>query len=288
MFWRDLTCGGIVFASRATNSSDIAQKLKSRMPSSHSARATRKGTLQFLPNSDLVTVAKSLEGAPPNEVLRWAIGEFYPRIAVASSFSVEDTLVIDMATKIQPDIKVFFINTGFQFKETDEIKEVLRERYHLNLVEYSSELSIDEQALRYGPKLYENNPSLCCQLRKVEPIKRALRELDAWITGLRRDQAVTRKDIRVVEFNFLEDQRSLVKINPLANWTKQQVWEHVINNQIPYNPLYDKGYTSIGCGPCTRPIQPGEDERAGRWAGKGKTECGIHTFMVKPEKTSKG
>jgi phosphoadenosine phosphosulfate reductase len=199
--------------------------------------------------------------------------------AIASSFSVEDTVLIDMAHKIEPKIKVFYKNTGFQFKETDEVKEALKKRYDLNLVKYSSMLSMEEQNLKCGQDLHERDSDLCCQLRKVEPIKKALGELDAWITGMRREQAKTRKDIKSVELEYRDDGKSLVKVNPLAHWTKQQVWDYIEDNRLPYNTLYDQGYMSIGCEPCTRPVQQGEDERAGRWSGKGKTECGIHTFM---------
>jgi phosphoadenosine phosphosulfate reductase len=215
----------------------------------------------------------------PNEILKWSIEKYYPRIAIASSFSVEDIVIIDVATQIQPAIKVFYINTGFHFKETDDVKEILKKKYNLNLVEYSPSISFEEQNLKYGPELYETKPDLCCKLRKVELIKKALQNLDAWITGLRKEQAITRQDIKLVELEHKADGRPLTKINPLAYWTKKQVWQYISNNELPYNTLYDKGYMSIGCKPCTRPIQEGEDERAGRWTGKGKTECGIHTFL---------
>jgi phosphoadenosine phosphosulfate reductase len=224
---------------------------------------------------------KDSEETHPTEVLKWGINRYHPKIAIASSFSVEDIVLIDMATQIEPAIKVFYINTGFHFKETEAIKKLIKKRYHLNLVEYSSLLSIEDQNLKYGPELHKENPDLCCKLRKVEPIKRALRELDAWITGLRREQAVTRKDTKTAELGYTDEGNPLIKVNPLAHWTRQQVWEYLENNKIPYNPLLDKGYLSIGCEPCTRPIQQGEDERAGRWVGKEKTECGIHTFMKK-------
>jgi phosphoadenosine phosphosulfate reductase len=215
----------------------------------------------------------------PNEILKWSIEKYYPRIAIASSFSVEDIVIIDVATQIQPAIKVFYINTGFHFKETDDVKEILKKKYNLNLVEYSPSISFEEQNLKYGPELYETKPDLCCKLRKVELIKKALQNLDAWITGLRKEQAITRQDIKLVELEHKADGRPLTKINPLVYWTKKQVWQYIDNNELPYNTLYDKGYMSIGCKPCTRPIQEGEDERAGRWTGKGKTECGIHTFL---------
>ncbi|MCK4953396.1 phosphoadenylyl-sulfate reductase [Candidatus Bathyarchaeota archaeon] len=226
---------------------------------------------------DLPSIIKSLEGRTPIHILNWAIRKYHPRIAIASSFSVEDTFVIDIATKIQPNIKVFYINTGYQFKETDIIKDVIRKKYDLNLVEYFPKLGIAEQSLKYGEKLYEKKADMCCRLRKVEPIKRALSELDAWITGLRRSQAVTRKKIDVVQLSELGNQ-TLVKVNPLVNLTRRQVWKYTMDNKIPYNTLYDRGYLSIGCEPCTRPVQQGEHERAGRWAGKGKIECGIHNF----------
>lgn len=226
---------------------------------------------------------KNGEETHPTEVLKWGINRYYPKIAIASSFNVEDIVLIDMATQIEPAIKVFYIDTGFHFKETEAIKKLIKKRYRLNLVEYSPLLSIEDQNLKYGPELYKEKPDLCCKLRKVEPIKRALRELDAWVTGLRREQAVTRKGTMTVESGYTDEGNPLIKMNPLAHWTSQQVWEYLENNQIPYNPLLDKGYLSIGCEPCTRPIQQGEDRRAGRWAGTDKTECGIHTFMKKDE-----
>jgi phosphoadenosine phosphosulfate reductase len=229
---------------------------------------------------DVLNIKDGVE-AEPIEVLNRSISQYYPRIAIASSFSVEDTVLIDMASKIEPKIKVFYINTGFQFKETDEVKEALKKRYDLNLVEYSSLLSMEEQSLKCGTNLHERDSDLCCKLRKVEPIKRALRELDAWITGMRREQARTRRDIKIVGLEYKADGKPLVKVNPLAHWTRQQVWDYIVDNQLLYNTLYDNGYLSIGCEPCTRPVLQGEGERAGRWSGKGKTECGIHTFMRK-------
>lgn len=186
--------------------------------------------------------------------------------------------MIDLATKIRPDIRVFYINTGCQFKETDETKRLIKERYNLNLIEYGPDLGIEEQTRKYGEELFKKDPDLCCHIRKVEPIKRALKDLDAWITGLRREQSPTRRNLAIVEVNE-RDGKTLVKVNPLASWTRGQVWKHILRRGIPYNPLYDRGYTSIGCEPCTLPVRPGEDERAGRWAGTGKKECGIHTFM---------
>lgn len=234
-------------------------------------------------NHNMVDI-KFSNDTPPSEILSWSIEKYYPRIAIASSFSVEDTVLIDMATQIQPNIKIFYINTGFQFKETDNVKEALKKKRNLNLIEYSPLLSIEEQTLKYGSKLYDRNPDVCCKLRKVEPIRRALQEVDAWITGLRRDQATTRQKLEVVELDYKGDGKPLTKINPLTYWTKKEVWNYIQNNKLPYNTLYDQGYMSIGCKPCTRPVQQGEDERTGRWTGKGKTECGIHTFLKTEKK----
>lgn len=221
----------------------------------------------------------------PSEILEWGCTQFYPQIAIASSFSIDDTVVIDIATKIQPRIKVIYINTGFQFPETDFIKELLKKRYDLNLVEYSSLISLKEQIHRYGTQLYTHNPDLCCNLRKVEPIKRALKTVNAWITGLRRDQSSTRRNLQVIEHELTETGRRVTKINPLANWSRQDVWDYIHTHDLPYNPLYDDGFMSIGCKVCTRPVQKEEDERAGRWAGTEKRECGIHTFLKKDDRT---
>lgn len=219
----------------------------------------------------------------PSTILKRGITQFYPRIAIASSFSIDDTVVIDLATKIQPNIEVIYINTGYQFSETDAIKEILKQRYHLNLIEYSSPLSLEEQTERYGVQLFAHNPDLCCKVRKVEPFKRALTKVDAWITGLRREQSVTRRNLQIVEHEYTENGQRLTKINPIASWSRQDVWDYIHTHDLPYNPLYDSGFTSIGCRVCTRRIQNGDDERAGRWAGTGKLECGIHTFLKKTE-----
>ena len=222
---------------------------------------------------------KPFENASAKTVLEWAVRHFHPRIAIASSFSVEDTIVIDLATQIQPDITVFTIDTGYHFKETEEVKERIKSRYRLNLIEYQSELSIPQQNAQYGEALYHKDPDLCCRLRKIEPIQRALKELDAWITGLRNEQSPTRRDLHTITRDELNG-RTLYKINPLARWTQSQVWQYALDHQLPYNTLYNRGYTSIGCIHCTQPVKPGEDPRSGRWSGTDKKECGIHTFMA--------
>jgi phosphoadenosine phosphosulfate reductase len=223
------------------------------------------------------------EDASAESILTWAVDRFAPRIAIASSFSVEDTVVIDLATRILPGIAVFTIDTGYHFTETEEVKARITSKYQLNLVEYHPELSIPQQTAQYGEALYRRDPDHCCSLRKVEPLTRALQDLDAWVTGLRSEQSPTRRDLHIIEQGDLNG-RPLYKINPLAHWTRGHVWQYVQDHQLPYNTLYDQGYPSIGCVHCTRPVDPGADPRSGRWAGTEKQECGIHTFMSTPER----
>ena len=191
---------------------------------------------------------------------------------MTSNFGVEGVVVIDHLSKIAQDTPIIYLNTGFQFRETDLVKEAVRSRFGVDVIEYQAHLSVEEQGVVYGTKLYEREPSLCCQIRKVEPLTRALSAFEGWIAALRRDQASTRALVRVVEWN---ERNHLVKINPLARWTRQEVWDYVVRHDLPYNALYDDGYTSIGCEPCTKRPAPGSHERSGRWDGA-RTECGIH------------
>lgn len=191
---------------------------------------------------------------------------------MTSNFGVEGIVVIDHLHRVAPETPVIYLNTGFQFRETDLVKEEVKSRFGLRIVEYQAHLSVEEQAVVYGPNLFEYEPALCCQIRKVEPLGRALSGYDGWIAALRRSQASTRALIRAVEWN---ERHQLVKINPLASWTRQDVWNYVIKHDLPYNALYDDGYSSIGCVPCTRRTLPDEHERSGRWDGI-RTECGIH------------
>jgi phosphoadenosine phosphosulfate reductase len=226
---------------------------------------------------ELATVAPvipmaELEAATPQEILRWACGRF-ERICVAASFGKDSVTLLHMLRDIKPDIEVVYLNTGYDFPETLAFIERLKEEWNLNFQEYKPLWSIEEQEQRFGADLYKTDPDRCCGIRKVEPMARALRNYDAWITGLRRDETEFRKHIQVVE-----EQDGIVKVNPLANWTEEDVWRYIRTNQVPYNPLYDKGYRSLGCWPCTLAGTWGRFERAGRWAGTTKEggECGIH------------
>jgi phosphoadenosine phosphosulfate reductase len=223
--------------------------------------------------SEIAQLALDFETRSVEELLEWAVAEFSPRLAMTSSFGAEGVVLIDKLTRIAPDVPIIYLDTGFQFPETDDLKERLRARYNLKIVEHRAALSVAEQAIVYGDRLYARDPDLCCRLRKVEPLRQALKGLDAWIAALRRDQSPTRAGLGLIEWNARHE---LVKLNPLAAWTRQQVWDYIVRHDLPYNPLYDEGYASVGCVPCTRRVEAGAHERSGRWDGQTKLECGIH------------
>lgn len=226
-------------------------------------------------------LGKGFEGKPAEEVLRWALQEFSPAIALASSFGAEDVVLIHMLSRIGPKAcRIFTLDTGRLPQETYDLMEAIRDRYGVAIEVYFPDASAVEAMVReHGPNLFYKSVALrkhCCFVRKVEPLKRALQGLSAWVTGLRREQAITRASIAKVEF---DKEHELIKVNPLADWTWGQVWDYIRAHRIPYNRLHDRGYPSIGCTPCTRAVQPGEDLRAGRWWWEGdpaKKECGLH------------
>lgn len=232
---------------------------------------------------DLEQLNRDFEKSAPLEIVRWATQKFAPGFAATSSFGPESGVLLSLIAKADVDIPVLFLETGFHFPETLEYKERLTKIFGLKRV-----LSLKADAARRAKlmkenqeKPYEANPDLCCQVNKVEPLDLALKGYRAWMSGIRRHQTDHRKAIRIVE----EYEGGIYKISPLANMTSRDAWWYLKENQIPIHPLYEKGYMSIGCWPCTRPIQDGDDERSGRWAGKAKKECGIHTFKeVKTEK----
>lgn len=216
--------------------------------------------------------AIELEEKSPQEILAWAVAEFGDKLGLATSFQLDSSMMIHLFQEATKAARIFYLDTEALFAETYMLRDRIVERYDIKPVRYRSALSLEDQARVYGDKLWERDPDLCCDLRKVQPLKLALSGLDAWMTGIRRDQAVTRAHAKVVEW----DKRGLVKINPLVRLTEKEVWAYVMANKIPYNELHDKGYPSIGCTFCTRPVKPGEDSRAGRWSGTGKVECGLH------------
>jgi len=228
---------------------------------------------------ELAAANRELAGKPAEEIIRWAADAFGQEIKMASSFGAEDVVVIDMIAKVAPAIRVFTLDTGRLHDETYEVMQRVRERYEMKIEVAFPEREAVQQLVRekgfYSFRESVENRRECCQVRKVEPLRRALTGMKAWMTGLRRDQAVTRTDTQAVEW---DEGNGIVKVNPLVDWTNEQVWEYVRANGVPYNRLHDQGFPSIGCAPCTRAIEPGEDIRAGRWWWElpENKECGLH------------
>lgn len=213
------------------------------------------------------------EGWTPQEVLAWSFRTFGATIEMASGFGVEGMALIDIAARLNPSLRVFTIDTGFLFAETYQLIDEVEKRYGIKVDRVQPRLTPAGQAEIYGEALWSVSPDQCCGLRKVEPLKEKLSTLRAWITAIRRDQTKVRANSKKVEW----DQKfQLVKINPIVDWTNDDLWDYIRENNVPYNPLHDANYTSIGCTHCTRAVRPGEDPRAGRWAGFQKTECGLH------------
>jgi len=210
----------------------------------------------------------------PEQVLRWGFERFGRDIAIASAFGAEGIVLIDIAARIRGDFRVFTLDTGFFFPETYALIESVERRYGIRVERCRPALSPAEQARLHGEALWKRQPDRCCAIRKVEPLKAKLAELSAWIAALRREQTAARANVAKIEWDSKFD---LVKLNPLADWTHDQVWEYIRAHHVPYNPLHDHGYPSIGCTHCTRPVRIGEDLRDGRWSGFAKTECGLHT-----------
>jgi phosphoadenosine phosphosulfate reductase len=229
---------------------------------------------QVWTESALADVAAQLEGQEPRAALAWAFANFsQAEIALACSFGAEDVALVDMVSKLRPGARVFYLDTNVLFPETYELIDRVKARYDVQLEQFLPLITLEEQADRHGDQLWSRDPDACCSIRKVEPLGRALGTMAAWITGIRREQSPTRANAQMVEWDA---KFGLVKINPLAAWKDQDVWRYIMANEVPYNPLHDSGYPSIGCLHCTRQVKPGEDPRAGRWSGFAKTECGLH------------
>lgn len=238
--------------------------------------------LDQIEHAAVENIALELEGAPALHVLRWSYDEFGSDVALATGFGIEGCVLVHMLAETGCDIRLFYLDTDLLFPETYALRDTLEARYGIKFERRATSLSLDQQAAVYGDRLWERQPDECCRLRKVEPLREMLSGLRAWITGIRRDQSSARANARVVE---LDQQFGLIKINPLVGWSAKAVWEYARQNDVPHNPLLDQGYESIGCRPCTTPIQVGEDPRAGRWRGKNKTECGIHLNVVSSQLT---
>jgi len=209
----------------------------------------------------------------PEEVLSWAFTTYGKGVAIASGFGVEGMVLLDLASRVRSDFRVFTLDTEFLFPETYDLMDRVEKRYGIKIEKVLSTLTPEEQEREYGAALWSRDPDRCCRLRKVEPLQTKLAELRAWITAIRRDQTPARASARKVEWDA---KFQLLKINPIADWTSPMVWSYALKHKIPYNSLHDKNYPSIGCTHCTRAVRPGESARAGRWSGSDKVECGLH------------
>lgn len=227
-----------------------------------------------LPSEELWSqLAEEFETASAEEIIAEALHRI-PNLTFACSFGSEDMVILDMLMSIKPEANVFYLDTNVLFQETYDLRDRAIQKYGIpNLRQVLPHLTLSEQAQQLGDALWTRDPNQCCSIRKVQPLKQVLTEYDGWITGIRRDQAPTRANAKTFEWDA---KFGLAKVNPLVRWTEQQVWDYIKEHQVPYNPLHDQNYPSIGCLHCTRPVKPGEDARSGRWAGFDKTECGLH------------
>ncbi len=237
--------------------------------------------MNIISPSNAAALSAEFETASPVQILRWAFEQYESGAAIGTSFQGAGLVTIHHAVAAGLPIPVFTIDTGLLFPETLELKARLERFFGITIEALHPEYTVGQQEEQLGAKLWARNPDLCCTLRKVEPLQKKLGTLDAWITGLRRQQSTGRSEIQILElyeFDRLRE-KNILKVNPLAGWTRDRVWDYIRLHGIPYNPLADRGYRSIGCQPCTGVVGAGEEDRAGRWTGFDKTECGIHTFL---------
>jgi len=226
---------------------------------------------------EIAALSAQFEAKTPQEIIQWAVNEFAPDIAISTSFQTQSMPLLHMVTRIKPDIKIFFLDTGYHFWDTLIFREQIQHEWHLNVIDLYRDSRWDHFARQNTRALPVQDPNLCCYIHKVQPMQKALSGLRAWISGIRRDQTSERAHAQILE---LQDD-GLLKVNPLLNWTRSDVQAYMADHHLPAHPLYERGYRSIGCAPCTIAIGLNDDERAGRWVGRGKTECGLHTEMFK-------
>ena len=240
-------------------------------------------TCEFAPLTprEVAVLNAQFEQRSPEEILTWAWERFGPRAAIGTSFQGSGLVMMHLAKTAGLNFPIFTLDTGLLFPETRELHKRLEDFFGWQIESIVPDLTLEQQAEAIGPDLWTRDPDLCCTIRKVLPLQSKLRELDCWITGLRRHQTRSRAGIGLIELYTLDARGAsdIVKLNPMANWPREAIWKHISQHKIPYNPLHDLGYKSIGCLTCTHKTARGEDERAGRWIGFKKVECGIHTFM---------
>jgi phosphoadenosine phosphosulfate reductase len=232
----------------------------------------RRGLNAWTP-AELASVDVRLGGRPAEHLLTWAVGAFAPDLCLASSFGPQSIVLMHMLSAIDPETTVFYLDTDLLFPETYELRDRLSARFGMTITRVPASVTLEQQAASLGPELWSREPDYCCHLRKVVPLRRFLASRPAWITGIRASQTAQRARSARIEW---DETNHLVKLNPLLDWTTERVWAYIHDHDLPFNRLHLAGFPSIGCRPCTRAVRPGEDGRAGRWAGFAKTECGIH------------
>jgi phosphoadenosine phosphosulfate reductase len=237
---------------------------------------TAEGKLVYSPElqAELDAASQQLETASPEEILRWAVDHYAPKFTMATAFGPEGMILIHMLAEVAPETPIFNLDTGYQFAETLELREEVKRRYGIEVELKKPELTVEQFEQANGGPIYRTDPDRCCFERKIKVLQQSSVGMHAWSSAIRRDQSPDRAKAPIVGW---DKKFGLVKISPLANWSKKLVWNFITQHNVPYNPLHDSGYTSIGCWPCTRAVGIGEDERAGRWSGTAKTECGLHS-----------
>lgn len=225
----------------------------------------------------IAAASQELAQAPPQEILRWAVAQFFPKLTMATAFGAEGCCIIHMLAEIEPRVRIFNLETGYQFQETLDLRERIKKKYGIEVEYVRPDQTVAEYEAEHGGSLYGIAPDQCCYDRKMVPLLRAVAGYEAWISAIRRDQTADRAAAGIVQWDA---KFNLVKVNPLLLWTKKDVWTFVVKHGVPYNPLHDEGYPSIGCWPCTSRVAAGEDDRTGRWAGTKKKECGLHVIEV--------
>ena len=229
----------------------------------------------MLAEEELTEVNERLADATPSEILQWGVERYFPRLTMATAFGPEGCILIHLLAEIEPRVRVFNLDTGYQFAETLTLRDQIADRYGIEVEMVRPDLTVEAYEHLHGGPLYVSNSDQCCYERKIVPLRRALVGYDSWITAIRADQSAHRARAKAVGWDA---KFGLMKVNPLLSWTRRDVWAYIVANQVPYNPLHDRGYPSIGCWPCTQAVAGGNDERSGRWAGQAKTECGLHSL----------
>jgi phosphoadenosine phosphosulfate reductase len=232
---------------------------------------------RILTDGEIQTASAALAEETPENILRWAAHTFGQQLTMATAFGAEGCCLIHMLAEIAPWLRIFNLDTGYQFRETLELRERIKNRYGIEVEMIQPDLTVAAYEAEHGGPLYRHRPDQCCHDRKMVPLRRAVKGYHAWISAIRRDQTADRGKASVVQWDAKFE---LVKVNPLLSWTQKDVWGYIVKHDVPYNPLHDQSYPSIGCWPCTGPVANGEDERAGRWAGSKKKECGLHVIEV--------